>query len=174
MRSGIACAGVVALMLLGLLQAGLAKPRELCAVCGRDWTRSPSRIRFTLILDRHQDHIQVCSPFCMCERLERYAQREHTVQAPQIIDYSTLDAEEPRWARLETATFLDGIKGDVKHANEPLVAAFARKKTAQEYQTKLSGELKTWDEVLSECTKLAQDYEPHKPPNRHDPSRRPS
>jgi hypothetical protein len=121
------CAARAGLILLALLclQPGHAAPRELCAVCGRDWARSPSRIRFTLVLDKHTDHILVCSPFCMCERIERYVKREYQVEAPQIIDYSTLEAGEPRWALLDNATFLDGIKGDPKRANEPLVAAFA-------------------------------------------------
>jgi hypothetical protein len=109
----------------------------------------------------------------MCERLERYTGREYQVQSPQIIDYSSLDAENPRWVPLDNATFLDGIKGDPKHANKPLVAAFARKKIAEEQQAKLGGELKTWDELRKECVKLAQDYQPHTLPGQHDPSRRP-
>jgi hypothetical protein len=167
-------AGLVLLALLCLLQPGQAATRDLCAVCGRDWIRSPSRMRFTLVLEKHTDHILVCSPFCMCERLERYAEREHQVQGAQIVDYSTLAAEEPRWVQLDNATYLDGIKGNSKHANEPLVAAFARKKVALEQQAILGGELKTWDELRKECVKLAQDYEPPKPPSSgHDPSQRP-
>lgn len=168
------CAGLVLLTLLCLLQPGLANPRELCAVCGRDWTRSPSRIYFTLVVGKHAERIQVCSPFCMCERLERYAQREHEVQSPRIIDYTSLAAEEPRWVLLDNATFLDGIKGDAKRASEPLVAAFARKKVAQEQQAELGGELKTWDEVRNECVKLAGEYKPSTPSiGGHNPSRRP-
>lgn len=172
--SGILGAGTVVLILLCLLQPGHAGQRDLCAVCGRNWEHSPSRIRFTLQIEKHADNILVCSPFCMCERLERYAQREHQVISPQIIDYSTLEDEEPRWVLLKNATFLDGIKGDAKRASEPLVAAFARKKVAQEQQAQLGGELKTWDDVRQECVKLAQEYEPPKPPSPpRDPSRRP-
>jgi hypothetical protein len=170
---GIVRVGLVVLALLCMLQPGQAAPRDLCAICGRDWIRSPSRIRFTLMLGKHPEQILVCSPFCMCERLERYAGREYKIVAPQIIDYATLDDENPRWTLLEKATFLDGVKGNPQRANEPLVAAFTRKKVAQERQAELGGELKDWDALRQECVKLAQDYQPHEPPSQHDPNRRP-
>ena len=168
------CLGLALLSLLCLLQPGRTEPRELCAVCGRDWTRSPSRIRFTLVIDKHAEHILVCSPFCMCERLERYTQRAHEVKSPRIVDYSTLADEESRWVMLDKATFLEGIKGDTKQASEPLVAGFARKSVAQEQQATLGGKIMIWDELRQECVKLAQDYEPPKPSTPHtNPSRRP-
>ncbi len=146
---------------------------DLCEVCGRSWPKSPSRIRFSVVLNRHSTQIHVCSPFCFCERIERYAGREYELQGAQVIDYSSLQDETPRWAGLENATYLVGIDGDIKQANAPLVAAFARAKTATAAQEQLGGEITAWDELYQQCVKLAAEHQPEMPPGQRNPNRRP-
>jgi hypothetical protein len=147
---------------------------DLCEVCGRCWAASPSRMRCQLVLERHISNIQVCSPFCLCERIERYSGRDYELRGLQIIDYSTLDKDPVRWAEVQHATFLVGINGDVKDAGEPLVAAFARVKVAQQAQEELGGKIQSWDELYKQCVKLAADFEPKTPHNGRNPSRRPN
>ena len=146
-------------VLLGLLL--LAPPpshgveRTLCEICGRDWGHAPSRIRFTLQLGRHNQTVFVCSPLCMCKRLERHP--DIPPEGALIIDYASLEADEPRWVAAENAFCLYGVKGDTKAAHEPFVAAFARRAKAEELQKTLGGELCAWDDVFKKCTKLAAE-----------------
>lgn len=169
----LALLGAAVLLLATLPAYSSESGHELCAVCGRSWPKSPSRMRCEVKLGNHSTQIQVCGPFCLCERLERYAGREYELTSLQIIDYASLDQEYPRWANVKQAAFLVGIKGDIKAACEPLVAAFAGEKPARAAQAKLGGELTAWDKLFQQCVKLAGEYEPDVPPGQRNPNRRP-
>lgn len=168
----VVCLACAAAMLVA--QPCSAYDRQLCVICGRDWARSPSRIRFNIVLDKHPKQYFVCSPFCLFEKLEHYEDREYELQGAQIVDYSSLTEETERWAILETATFLWGTQGEIKLSAEPFSAAFARKATAQKAQAVIGGELLDWDGLAKVGKKAAKDYQPETPSRRGKPDRRPS
>lgn len=149
------------------VQAGVTRPH--CEVCGRYTDTSPSRIRATLRIKRHDFSIDVCSWLCYAERLE---EGEYEVRSVQVPDYDTLEDEYPVILNATHASYLYGTSGDADKTSEPFVLAFASKRAAEKARETLEGELLDWDSLEARITALAEDYEPPQPKSQYQPLRR--
>lgn len=147
--------GLAALLALALgLGAAQALDRLNCPSCRRIWLDSPSRMRVTLMYNKHPVDYFVCSPTCYCEVLDRNPAGE--AGAALIIDYN--DHADTR-ANLQPAAscyFLLGAEYDEEYSESPRVAAFLSEKEAQEAQKVLGGKLVEWESVLKAAREQAQ------------------
>jgi len=166
--------GVALLVLACLLPqgAGAEYQRKLCEVCGRCWDESPSRLVFHLDFGKRVKTVRVCSPFCLCERLERHP--DIPAQDVLICVYKERAKTGALMIYADKAVFLYGVEGDEKQSREPYVAAFGTRSEAEDAKKDLGGEILGWDEVFKRCKKLAADWEPehedpYQPLRQHPP-----
>jgi len=149
-----ALAALAALLLLAQPSAAQVE-RKHCDVCGRFWDSSPSRISFKLVFGKHMKSIIVCSPFCYCERLERHPDVE-----PVEIKVCYFPEAKDRLAGqipVEKAAILYGVKGELEYSAAPFIAAFRSREEARKAQTRLGGELVSWETTYARCKKLASE-----------------
>jgi hypothetical protein len=154
--AGIACLAAL-LMIAWEGGAQALDTRPLCEVCRRYTDTAPCRIQAVIEIGKHKKGLDVCSVFCLCERLEDYEQEPlYSI----VRDYATYGGDDQRMLRAEHATYLYDASGDEQQSHEPYTYAFGSEEEAGAHQSELGGEIMDWSSVFESCTELAGEWEP--------------
>jgi len=137
------------------------EPRPLCPQCRRFIDSSPTRVHALLEIDGRERSLDVCSVFCLCECLDNRPKAE--LKHAQILSYNAYLDGQQTYLRARLACFLYNADGNEEVTAAPFVYAFASREDALAAQQELNGEVLEWNEVLSRCMKLAEEYEAKRP-----------